>query len=62
MKKFSVATHIDEDGKTQGITVEGTQMFVIPEGDLRVMGADGNTAALFSRGKWLHAFDVETSR
>jgi len=62
VKKFSIATHYDETtGKTEGLTVEGDILVHGDGGELRVV--KGVTpVAVFARGGWLHAFDVEASK
>ena len=69
MKKFSVATHRTEDGRTEGLTIEADRINVLDDSDgyLRVqVQADTpsgyRTVAIFAPGQWLHAFDVDASK
>lgn len=71
MKKFSVATHLTESSalvpaKVEGLTIEGTYTEV-QDGVLTIYKEHGGdkgreAVASFSRGGWLHVFDVESSK
>lgn len=71
MKKFSVATHVTEGfagapPKTEGLTIEASYTEV-QDGVLTLYQEHGGdkgreAVATFSRGGWLHVFDVDSSK
>jgi len=63
VKQYSIATHIADDGKTEGLTVEGSYIEVI-DNVLTVYkehGGGKGREAVASFRTWMHVFETEAA-